>query len=206
MATLPRSAGGESLEELLRQIRGGSLAAFDRFYEQTAPFVMGLSFKLLGDRMEAEDVCHDVMMQVLSYPERYDPARGSVEAWLAVLTKSRCIDRLRKRQRLMLEERKAGLAAHLAARYGAEADETERRALCNLQKQALQEAWSRLPEPQRQALAAAFYQERSHRELASSWKVPVGTVKSRVRYGLSHLRRTMEKLGWAHGRGGESDG
>jgi len=72
--------------------------------------------------------------------------------------------------------------------------------------QALQEALFRLPEPQRQALAAAFYQERSHRELASSWKVPVGTVKSRVRYGLSHLRRTMEKLGWAHGRRGEGDG
>jgi RNA polymerase sigma-70 factor (ECF subfamily) len=202
MKAANRSPGQESLEALLRQIRCGSLAAFDQFYERTAPFVMGLSVKMLGDRMEAEDVCHDVLMQVLSHPERYDPSRGSVEAWLAVLAKSRCIDRLRKRQRLMLENRKEGLSEYLADSFG---DETEGRVLHKLQKEALREALFHLPEPQRQTLAAAFYQERSHRELAETWKVPVGTVKSRVRYGLSHLRRTMEKLGWALGRGGGND-
>lgn len=202
MKAVPGSAGGTCLEELLRQIRNGSLPAFDRFYEQTAPFVMGLAYKMLGDRMEAEDVCHDVLMQVLSHPERYDPSRGSVEAWLAVLAKSRCIDRLRKRQRLMLENRDADFSHYVAVRTG---DETEGRVLSKLQKEALREAMFRLPEPQRQALAAAFYQERSHRELADAWKVPVGTVKSRVRYGLSHLRRAMEKLGWSLGRGGGDD-
>ncbi len=193
-------AGQESLADLVRQIQDGSLQAFDRFYEQTAPFVLGLSFKWLGDRMEAEDVCHDVLMQVIAKPERYDPSRGSVEAWLAVLAKSRCIDRLRKRQRLVLENKETGLTWREDG-----SGDIEGRVLNNLEKEALREAMGELPAVQRQTLAAAFYQYRSQRELAESWQLPIGTVKSRVRYGLSHLRKAMERLGWAQGEGGGRD-
>lgn len=202
MRAVFRNTGQERLEDLLCQIRSGSLTAFDRFYEQTAPFVMGISMKILGDRMEAEDVCHDVLMQVLSRPERYNPSRGSVEAWLAVLAKSRSLDRLRKHKRLMLEDGQADLTGSV---QHWNSDDIEERVLDNLQKEALQEAMFKLPEPQRRALAAAFYLERSHRELAELWRLPVGTVKSRVRYGLIRLRRAMEKMGWSYGKGGESD-
>ncbi|WP_276351850.1 sigma-70 family RNA polymerase sigma factor [Cohnella caldifontis] len=187
----------ESLADLLRQIREGSLQAFDRFYEEAAPFVMGLGCKMLGDRMEAEDVCHDVLMSVIAKPERYDPARGSVEAWLAVLAKSRCLDRLRKRKRVVLES----AANAWPEPRGSDAGDLERRVLNRLEREALRRAWGDLPGAQRQTLAAAFYDYRSQRELAENWKVPLGTVKSRVRYGLSHLRKAMERLGWAEGGG-----
>ena len=186
------------MADLLRQIREGSLQAFDRFYASAAPFVMGLSCKLLSDRMEAEDVCHDVLMLVITQPERYDPARGSVEAWLAVLTKSRCLDRLRKRSRLVLESASEGLPTRLASA----GEETERSVMSKLEGEALRQAMSELPGAQRQMLAAAFYDYRSQRELADSWQLPLGTVKSRMRYGLSHLRKAMERLGWAQTEGG----
>ena len=185
---------GADLAELLEQIRNGSLQAFDCFYESAAPFVMGLSCKLLQDRMEAEDVCQDVLMTVIAQPERYDPSRGSAEAWLAVLAKSRCMDRLRRRKRIVL---------------GADSDtwqipcgsDTERRVLTNLEREALRQALGELPGAQRRTIAEAFFASRTQSELAASWQVPIGTVKSRMRYGLTHLRRAMERLGWAEGGG-----
>lgn len=195
MDTAKRPSAEDGLAGQLAQIREGSLQAFDRFYEEAAPFVMGLSCKLLGDRMEAEDVCHDVLMTVITRPERYDPARGSVEAWLAVLAKSRCLDRLRKRKRVVLESAAAGWPA----RFEAAGEGIEGRVLSRLEQEALRQAMGDLPGAQRQTLTAAFYEYRSQRELAESWQVPIGTVKSRVRYGLSHLRKAMERLGWAEG-------
>lgn len=183
---------------LLKQIREGSLEAFDHFYAIAAPIVMGLSWKILQDRMEAEDVCHDVLMMVILKPEQYDPARGSVEAWLYVLTKSRCIDRLRKRKRLVLDA-DSGMLLERRLQRG---DETERRVLLKLQKEALHRAIGELPSVHRQTIAGAYFDSRSQSELASAWQIPIGTVKSRMRYGLSRLRKAMERLGWAEAGGG----
>lgn len=189
------------LADLLASIREGSIQSFDRLYERTAPFILGLSCKLLGDRMEAEDVCHDVLLTVITDPGRYDPSRGSVEAWLAVLTKSKCVDRLRKRKKIVYEE--PGQAEQPdPAGYG----QPELHALRNIEREALRQALGHLPGLQQRTITAAFFDHRSQRDLAEAWKVPVGTVKSRVRYGLNHLRKTMERLGWAGREGGESGG
>jgi len=187
-----------SLAALLDEIQNGSLQAFDRFYASAAPFVMGLSCKLLHDRMEAEDVCHDVLMAVIAKPERYDPSRGSVEAWLAVLAKSRCMDRLRKRQRIVLDSE----STEQTARWPGNGDDPERRVMTKMEGEALRRALGELPGAQRQTIAEAFFDYRSQSELAASWQVPIGTVKSRMRYGLTHLRRALERLGWAEAEGG----
>jgi len=184
------------LADLLDQIQNGSLHAFDRFYASAAPFVMGLSCRLLGERMEAEDVCHDVLMAVIAQPERYDPSRGTVEAWLAVLAKSRCLDRLRKRKRIVLDGESGGYAERMAA-----ASDTERRVISKLQGEALRSALGELPGAQRQTISEAFFDYRSQSELAADWQVPIGTVKSRMRYGLTHLRKAMTRLGWAQAEG-----
>ncbi|MFC5531664.1 RNA polymerase sigma factor [Cohnella yongneupensis] len=190
------------LEDLLGRIRDGSVQAFDGFYEHAAPFIFGLSRKMLGDRMEAEDVCHDVLLAVITDLDRYDPARGSVEAWLAVLTKSKCIDRLRKRNKLVLEDQELDGFHRPAAAIG----QPEQRVLRQMEREALRQALVELPGLQRQTISAAFYGQRSQRDLAETWHVPIGTIKSRVRYGLNHLRKAMERLGWTDEEGGRRDG
>ncbi|RUS48098.1 RNA polymerase sigma factor [Cohnella sp. AR92] len=182
----------ENMAELLRDVADGSGPAFDRFYERAMPLMMPIAIHLLGDRMEAEDACHDVLLSVIAHPDRYDEARGSVEAWLAVQTKSRCLDGLRKRKKLVLrdaepEERPGTLA------------QPEETVMAKLQGEAVRRALEELPGLQREALAASFYSSRSQREIAEEWQLPLGTIKSRMRYGLSHLRRTLEKMGWANG-------
>ncbi|MFD0670504.1 RNA polymerase sigma factor [Cohnella sp. GCM10027633] len=179
------------LAELLAQVREGCEDAFDAFYAKAAPFIYGLSRKLLGDRMEAEDVCHDVLLAVIAGADKYDPARGSAEAWLAVLAKSRCMDRLRKRSKIALEQQEPAETKEETA-IGL----PEHRVIRKLEREALRGALAQLPGEQRQTIAAAYFGHRTHKDLADAWQVPVGTIKSRVRYGLHHMRKTMERLGW----------
>lgn len=199
-----RAPGPETgpLEKLFAEIRKGSASAFDRLYGMTAPMVRAIALQILGDPMDAEDVCHDVFLHVISHPERYDPSRGSVEAWLAVLAKSRATDRLRRKKRLLLAAEREKLEGNSWTAPQADA-EPESRVLAKLQSEAVRLALLEVPVAQRQALAAAYYQGRTQRELAEEWRVPLGTVKSRVRYGLGHLRRALAHMGWAEAEGGD---
>ncbi|MCC3373436.1 RNA polymerase sigma factor [Cohnella sp. REN36] len=192
----------EDLVRELADIGQGSLEAFDRLYARATPLLLPIARNLLGDRMEAEDVCHDVLLGVILHPERFDPSRGSVEAWLAIQTKSRCLDRLRKRKKVVV-----GHA--LEAGWSAEANgaaQPEAAVVARIDQELLREAMAQLPASQREVLAASYFGSRTLRELSESWQVPLGTVKSRMRYGLAHLRKTLLRLGWEDASGGERHG
>ncbi|WP_135553445.1 sigma-70 family RNA polymerase sigma factor [Paenibacillus cymbidii] len=177
----------ENAAALLREMADGSMDAFDRFYSRYAGLIYKIAAHMLGDAMEAEDACHDIFLEVLQKPGKFDPARGSVEAWLAVKTRSRCIDRLRQRKRTVVGS---------AAAERAETTTAEERVLVNLQRESLREAMRQIPSRQQQALRGMYYEHRTQQELAKTLERPLGTVKSLVRYGLGNLRRKMEQLGW----------
>ena len=67
-----------------------------------------------------------------------------------------------------------------------------------LDRELLQEAIGELPLTQRNAIYAAYFQEKTQNEMATDWKVPLGTVKSWVRYGIGNLKKQLEKRGWHH--------
>lgn len=173
----------------LRSMCEGSVEAFELFYERYAPLVMKVALRVLHDRMEAEDICHDVFLEVLRRGSSYDPHRGSITSWLAILTRSRCLDRLRKTRRLVQTEQ-VELTAEMEA-------PTEELVVSRLRKAALVDALQTLPSNQRTAVVGSYYGAQTHRELSEEWNMPLGTVKSLIRYGLNHLRKQMEKRGWA---------
>ncbi|SFJ12091.1 RNA polymerase sigma-70 factor, ECF subfamily [Paenibacillus sp. UNC496MF] len=189
------SQSGEDMEVVLRAMCEGSVEAFDRFYAAFAPLIMGIALRMLGDRMEAEDACHDVFLEALRRGDRYDPGRGSVEAWVAVMTRSRCLDRLRRAKKLVRQEAWDETAIPDAA------SAAEEKVLSRIQREAVRDALGTLPAGQLQAVVGSYYGAKSHREMASAWNVPLGTVKSWVRYGLHNMRKQLEKRGWA----GEKD-
>lgn len=181
-------------QTILEEMKEGSYSAFARFYERYADLVYRVALQRTGDAAEAEDVCQDVFLSVMDKPGRYDPARGTVEAWLVVMTKSRSLDRLRRRKRIQLE---AWEEQSLAAVTGSTApiDET---VLSRLELESLRRALRGMPSHQQKVLVGAYLEERSHRELAESLQRPIGTVKSWIRNGLQQLRRSLESGGSAH--------
>ncbi|MFD1956381.1 RNA polymerase sigma factor [Paenibacillus thailandensis] len=178
------------MELTLREMCDGSVEAFDRFYSRYAPLVFQIARRVVGDRMEAEDVCHDVFLEVIKRGGTYDSSRGSIEAWLAVMTRSRSLDRLRKERRLTSSEEAD------ERRLGAAGADIEEAVVLRLQQEAVQEALQALPARQKEAIAYSYFGARTQRELSEAWNVPLGTVKSWVRYGLDNIRKQLEKRGW----------
>ncbi|HET7627953.1 MAG TPA: sigma-70 family RNA polymerase sigma factor [Bacillales bacterium] len=182
----------DDLQMLMAEIKGGSMEAFEAFYEQMAPFVFSVAMKVMKDRREAEDVCHDVFFEVYRKASGYDPSRGSVNAWLAVKTKSRCLDRLRKQQRVVVEEPREGWQT-LFADPGFS---TEEKVMKKVDGEAVYSALTQIPESQQQAIFEKFYGSRTQKEIAAHMKRPVGTVKSLIRYGIHNMRKQLQQFGW----------
>lgn len=189
----------ESMASVLREMCKGSSEAFNHFYHRYAPLVLRIALRLLGDRMEAEDVSHDIFLEALRKGDRYQPAKGSIEAWLAVMTRSRCLDRLRRRRRTIVADQ--------AETNELSFNETtpEEKAIGLMERLAVREALEELPISQRNAVVTAYFGNKTQRELAEEWQVPLGTVKSWIRYGIGNLRKGLAKRGWASEHGGRRE-
>ncbi len=176
----------EDLALVARVARGDS-AAFAAFYDRHASQVLGLLFKMLRQRAEAEEMLQEVFLQVWREAERYRPDGSTPRGWVFLLARSRAIDRMRSAgARARREEATAGPVGASVAPSGPERlEERERR-------QRVASALAELPAEQRTAIEHAFFRGLSHREVAEHLNEPLGTVKSRILLGMRKLRRSLE--------------
>jgi RNA polymerase sigma-70 factor (ECF subfamily) len=185
----PDSASSEPLAADLALVARGDEAALRRVYEATAARVLGIAAQILRDRSAAEDVVVEVYSQVWRQADRYEAAKGSVATWIGTLARTRAIDLRRAGARHARRETEIepddvrGILDPAPAPFlaAAEADRS------HLVRAALE----RLPGEQRRALEAAFYGGLSHTEIAAALGAPLGTVKTRIRSGLSALRLSL---------------
>lgn len=165
------------------QVAAGNRTALGELYATYGSLMLALGERMLGNSREAEDVVHDVFVEVWQRAGQYDPTRGTVRTWIAMRMRSRCLDRLRS------PERRRGTDLESA---GAQAmvGHTELDPSIADHPRVL-EALRELPEPQREVLVLGYFEGLSSSEIASRLSVPVGTVKSRVAAGLRKLRTAL---------------
>lgn len=182
----PRASASTALHarskghEILARMRAGDTEALGDFYDLFAGLANGLALRILRDRAEAEDVVQEVFVQIWRQVERFDAERGSPQAWVCTITRSRALDRLRRRG-ARREESDEGLPA---------GGDTPRHAEAVAVRAALLE----LPLDQRQALELAYYEGLSQSEIAERLSTPLGTIKTRIRTGMQRLRARLEPL------------
>ncbi len=186
---IPESAAGcgrADLDALVRALAAGDAAALSSLYEQTVMQSFAIAVAILKCREDAEEVVCDLFRHVWQSADTYDPARGSVMAWLAVIVRHRAIDRLRQRRQLLSldDERQAELVRSLAG----EAPGPEQLLAKFQAGSAVHRALSALTPQRRHLLGLAFFQGLSHREIADAVGLPLGTVKSHVRRALASLK------------------
>lgn len=174
--------------QLLHLIAKGSESAFNQFYEMYASFVLTIATQVLGDPCEAEDVTHEIFLNIFKQPKQYDEKRGSIKAWLAVQARSRSIDRLRKKQPILIQK--------LELLDTKDTVETELSVLLQIEKEILMAALEQIPEKQREVIYGAYFKGKTQAELAQSLDRPLGTIKSLVRYGLQNMRKQKELINW----------
>lgn len=170
---------------LIRRIAGGDRDALASLYDRYAQQMLAISMRMLRDRREAEDVLHDVFMEVWRRAGDYQPDRGSVRVWLFVRMRSRTLDRCRSAGRT----RTVALDDTLSQRIAA--DDPSRTA----DQQRACDALMALPEPQREVLELAYFQGLSSSAIAERLQLPIGTVKSRVAAALNKLRAGLKPPG-----------
>jgi RNA polymerase sigma factor (sigma-70 family) len=170
--------------ELVRRIAGGDSSALGALIDETRPVVFARALRLLGLRADAEEITMDVYSQVWRIAGRYDEQRGGVLAWLLNIARSRAIDLLRSRTR---QQRSYEALCFECSRRSVAEDYREG---VEIEKH-IREALRALPPDQRCAIELAYFGGYSMVELASHLRLPLGTVKSRVRSGLTKLRRLL---------------
>ena len=166
---------------LVARIAAGDDEALAEAFDRYAPLVYGLARRVTSDSTIAEEIVQDVFTALWSHPDRFDPARGSLRAFLGVQAHRRGIDAIRRdSSRTAREDR----YEHLSPRYDTTPDsEVESSSLRDLVRDAV----GRLPAEQRQVIELAYFGGYTQRELANVLGIPEGTAKSRLRLAQHKL-------------------
>lgn len=160
--------------------------AFAELYDRTSARVFGLILRVLHDPGYAEETTQEVYLQIWRTATSFDPAKGSAVTWLMTLAHRRAVDRVRAEQAHTQREAAYGVRV-LGNEFDEVTEEVERR----LEQQAVQRGLSTLTETQREAISLAYYGGRTYAEVAQHLGIGLPTVKSRIRDGLTRLKKSL---------------
>jgi RNA polymerase sigma-70 factor (ECF subfamily) len=167
--------------QLLLRVADGDQAAFARLYDMLSPRAFGLILRVLVDRSQSEEVLQEVFLEIWQSAARFAPNKGQGRSWVLTIAHRRAVDRVRSAQASTDRDVRAGF------RDMDVAHEVELR----IEGQRVSEALATLPDPQREAITLAYFGGYSQSEIAALVGAPLGTIKTRMRDGLSRLRAEM---------------
>ncbi len=185
---VPESTAYELVERMAKQDQ----QALQEFYDRYNKLVFSLVLKVLNCRTDAEEVTLEVFWQVWQQATQYKETRGSVVAWLVMITRSRAIDRRRSRERssntLYLIDNTNIIDSSPDYVYN-----PEENFYSSQRREAVLNALSEMGDKQRMALELAYFAGLSQSEIATQLQEPLGTVKTRIRSGIQILREKLKR-------------
>jgi RNA polymerase sigma-70 factor, ECF subfamily len=185
-----REAGGVTVSPLSTQddaallllVQKGDEYAMASLFDRYSKIVYSVALRVLRDPASAEDVLQEIFMQIWRNPNGFIATRGSLGGWLAVVSRNRSIDALRRKRPTEQVDDMA-----LASPYNL-ADEAERNSMMEKARSVIH----LLPTEQRKTLEMAFFDGLTHSEIAEMTGDPLGTVKTRIRSALTTLRKAFK--------------
>ncbi len=169
---------------LILEIQTGSQDAMAQLYQSRWRLVFDCALRIVRDFETAEEVAQDTFFQIWKNANSYDPTRGNPLAWIMKIASSRALDRLRRNRKERLQE-------ELPAEIAGTGPSPENLYVMNVQRYTLEQAVTALPAIHREAVQMAFYDGYTHSEIAEVCRIPLGTVKTRVRRGLELTARGL---------------
>jgi RNA polymerase sigma-70 factor, ECF subfamily len=182
-------------EEVMQLVAGGDPRAFELIYDRHGGAAFSLAYRMVGNRVAAEDATQEAFLSIWRSRVRYDRSRGSVRTWVLGIVHKRAIDALR---RGAVHDRRKETMDGVEERFEAP-ERTDVEAARREEAAGVRRALGTLPEDQRRAIELAYFAGFSHTEIAELLDEPVGTVKGRMRLGLDKLRRRLTE---GHAAGG----
>ena len=176
-------------EDLIRLVALGDEAAFEELYDEVSARVFGLVRRVVRDPAQSEEVTQEVFVDIWQQAARFDADRGRAISWILVIAHRRAVDRVRASQASSDRDLRQGIKEYRES-YDDVADTVE----TQMESERVNRALETLTAPQQEAIRLAYYGGYTHQEVAELLKIPVGTVKTRIRDGMIRLR---DKLGVA---------
>lgn len=177
----PAGSAPASDELCLNRVRAGDQKAMTELFDRYGGMVYSVALRILKDAGHAEDVMQEIFFRLWQAPNAFVQGRGPLGAWLAVVTRNRAIDALRRRKPAdPVDDVVLASNTNLAA-------EVERNTMMEKVRGVLND----LPSEQRKSVELAFFEGLSHAEIAARTGDPLGTVKTRIRLALISLRKAI---------------
>jgi RNA polymerase sigma-70 factor, ECF subfamily len=180
----------DSDSDLLQRVQAGDEGAFLLVYERHRRPLFRFAYRMLASVALAEDVVHECFLVILTYPARFDPARGSLRTFLCAVARNLSWKQLRRRGQETLSDD----LSDAEEASPAEPPEPLRRLLEGERSTAVQEAVAALPPLQREVLILFEYEGESLADIAHVVGADTGTVKARLHRARQRLRRTLAPL------------
>jgi RNA polymerase sigma-70 factor (ECF subfamily) len=180
--------------ELVHQLASGDTAALAEFYDRYGSLAYSIAYRVLGDQGRAEDVVQDAFLRLWNNAGQFDAARGSLRTWLMTAVRNRAIDYLRGRGAHERQERE--ITTELPA--AGSGSDPWREVSASLEREAIREALNKLPSEQRQAVELSYFGGYTNREIAAMIRVPLSTVKGRMRLALEKLHSYLQGRGFVY--------
>jgi len=199
-------ASPRSDAHLVATVAAGDTVALAELYDRHADAIFRAAFRRSGDRTIAEEVLQDTYLALWNRAELFDPAQGSLLAWLSTIARNRAIDRLRHQGRRPMamplsavvsgdDRNGSGLDRAMAhgtlLGSGATSVDPERMLEDAATRAEIRDALGTIPSRERQVLELAYYEGLTQVEIAQRLDWPLGTVKTRTRRALARLRETL---------------
>jgi RNA polymerase sigma-70 factor, ECF subfamily len=186
-------AGPLSDEILIARVASGDRAALETLYDRYAARVLGISFKIIGERAAAEDVLQEAFWRVWQSAATYQSQRGSFTSWLFRIARNIAIDAYRRRGVRPQEITETTDADSVLDRLPDPNMDVSEQAQENLQAQQVRNALRNLPPEQRQVIEMAYFYGMTRQEIAEATGEALGTIHTRARLGLQKLRKELAR-------------
>ena len=180
----PAERADAGLDTLLTHVAKGDQAAFEALYDQLGASVYGLIRKVLRNPSQAEEVAQEVLLEVWRTASRFDPARGSAATWMLTIAHRRAIDRVRAEEAAAAREQRTAQAPTAV-------DEVAETVEASMDAERVRRCLAGLTELQRESITLAYYGGYSYAQVAALLDTALGTIKTRIRDGLTRLRACL---------------
>ena len=171
-------------EELMELVQDGEVRAFEVIFDRHSSAAFSLAYRMCGRPAMAEDIVQESFVSLWRSSVAYDAARGSVRTWVLSVVRNRAIDAFRREAAKATSDLDEQRVAERLPAPELTDREVERRD----DARQVRDALKGLPADQRQVIELAFFGGFSHSQIAEMLKLPAGTVKGRMRLGLSKMR------------------
>ena len=174
-------------EDLISLVVDGDARAFALLYDRHSRAAYSLAYRLVNARQAAEDLLQETFIKVWRSAAGYRMGRGSVRTWILSIVRNRAIDHFRSQATRSRTREKVEASASVSG-----PNEVFAEAWRNFERDLLRRALEELPYEQGKVLTLIHFYGMTHAEIAERLRLPLGTVKGRMRLGLEKLRKNPE--------------